>query len=74
MNKYIKVEGHNGLVRHRSSGAIVNIDSKGMSQARTRKKVWKDQQAELETLRDDVAMMKKMMQQILEDKDGSNSN
>ena len=74
MNKYIKVEGHNGLVRHKASGAIINIDSQGMKRARHRKKVWKEQQEELESLRNDVAMMKQMMQQILEDKDGSNGN
>ena len=74
MNKYIKVDGHNGLARDKHSGAIINIDSKGMAKARHRKKVWKEQQEELETLRNDVAMMKQMMQQILEGNNGSNSN
>lgn len=73
MNKYTKVQGHNGLVRA-SSGAIINIDSKTMGQARDRKKLWKEQQAEIETLRNDVAVMKEMMQQILEDRNGTNSN
>ena len=74
MDKYIKVEGRNGLVRHKASGAIINIDSQSMRQARHRKKVWKEQQAEIDMLRNDVAMMKEMMQQILEDKDGTNNH
>ncbi len=73
-NKYIPVDGHAGLVRHKASGAIINTNSKDIAQSRNRKKIWKEQQAELEELRNDVAMMKNMMQQILEDKDGSNSN
>jgi hypothetical protein len=74
MNKYIRVDGYNGLARDKNSGAIINIDSVGMSKARNRKKVWKEQQEELETLRNDVAMMKQMLQQILEGNNGSNSN
>lgn len=67
MNKYTQVQGYNGLVRA-ASGAIINIDSKSMAQARNRKKVWKEQQAEIDSLRNDVAMMKQMLQQIIEDK------
>ena len=74
MNKYIRVDGYNGLARDKNSGAIINIDSIGMSKARNRKKVWKEQQEELETLRNDVAMMKQMMQQILEGNNGSNND
>ena len=72
-NKYIRVEGHNGLVRA-PNGAILNTDKQAITQARARKKVWKEQQEELAQLRDDVAIMKQMMQQLLEDKNGSNSN
>lgn len=75
MNKYhIGVEGHSGLVRDTRSGAIINTNTNDIAKARHRKKVWKEQQEELESLRNDVAMMKEMMQQILEGKDGSNNN
>ena len=40
-NKYIQVDGHPGLVRDRTSGAIVNINSQEMTKARIRKKRWK---------------------------------
>ena len=73
MNKYNKVDGHNGLVRA-PNGAILNVDRKGITLARARKKVWKEQQEELAQLRDDVAIMKQMMQKLLEDKKGPNSN
>jgi len=72
-NKYPPVDGHANLVRA-PSGAIINIDSQAIAQARSRKKIWKEQQAELEELRDDVATMKKMMQQILEDKNVTSSS
>ena len=46
MNKYTKVDGHNGLVRA-PSGAILNTDKAGIAQAKNRKKLWKEQQEEL---------------------------
>ena len=57
-NKYPPVDGHANLVRA-PSGAIINIDTAGIAQARNRKKIWKEQQAELEELRNDVANMKR---------------
>lgn len=69
-----KVQGLNGWVRDSVSGAVINTNTNDIAKARHRKKVWKEQQEELESLRNDVAMMKQMMQQILEDKDGSNNN
>ena len=63
MNKYTKVDGHNGLVRS-PQGAILNVDKNGILLAKGRKKVWKEQQEELA----------QMMQQLLEDKDGTNGN
>jgi hypothetical protein len=69
-----QVQGMNGWVRDIRTGAVINTNTKDIAKARHRKKVWKEQQEELEILRNDVAMMKQMMQQILEDKDGSNNN
>lgn len=73
-NKYIQVDGHPGLVRDRTSGAIVNINSQEMTKARIRKKRWKAQEEELQELRNDVALMKNLLMKLVEDKDGSNSN
>jgi len=74
MDKYTKVQGHAHLVRDNNTGAILNTDSTGITQARHRKKAWKDQQEELVQLRSDVAMMKQMLQQLLEEKDGNNED
>ena len=52
----------------------LNVDKQAITSARNRKKVWKEQQEELAQLRNDVAIMKQMMQQLLEDKNGSNDN
>lgn len=69
-----KVQGLNGWVRDTRTGAVINTNTKDIAKARHRKKVWKEQQEELESLRNDVAMMKQMMQQILEGNNGSNGN
>ena len=74
MDKYINVEGKAGLVRSKASGAIINVNSNEMSQARHRQKIWKDQQEELQTLKDDVAVMKDLLLQLVEEKNGRNNN
>lgn len=70
MNKYLKVEGHSGFVRDKATGAIININSNEMAQARHRKHVWRQQQDEIKTLKDDVAEMKSLLMKVLEEKDG----
>lgn len=74
MDKYIKVEGHPGLARDRHSGAVINVNGAEMAQARSRKRLWKEQQAELQQLRSDVQEMKTMLAQMLEERNGANSS
>ena len=74
MNKYIQVDGHPGLVRDRSSGAIINVNSQEMTNARARKAKWRADQEELVSFRSDVQEMKAMLAKILEDKDGDNKH
>lgn len=71
---YIPVDGHPGLARNSNSGAIININSSEMSQARGRKKIWQRQQNEIKNLKSDVSEMKVMLQKLIEEKDGSHSN
>jgi len=73
-NKYVQVDGHPGLVRDKHSGAIVNVNSQEMANARTRKKKWKQQEQELDTLRADVQAMKEMLAQLIEDRNGDNNS
>jgi|TARA_X000001316_G_C918711_1_gene32850 hypothetical protein len=74
MSNYVKVEGKFGLVRDSRSGAIINTNKKEIAQARSRKKLWKAQQEEISDLKNDVSLMKEMLIQLLEDKNGNNSN
>jgi len=74
MNKYLQVEGKSGLARDPRSGAIINTNRKEIAQARNRKKLWKEQQEEISTLKNDISVMKEMLAKLLEDKNGTNSN
>ena len=62
------------MARNANSGAIININSSEMSQARNRKKIWQRQQNEIKNLKSDVSEMKVMLQKLIEEKDGSHSN
>lgn len=72
--KYIPVDGHPGLARNSSSGAIININSSEMSQARSRKKIWQRQRDEITDLKSDISEMKSILQKLIEEKDGSHRN
>jgi len=74
MNKYLQVEGKPGLARDPRSGAIINTNKTEIAQSRNRKKLWKEQQEEISTLKNDISVMKEMLAKLLEDKNGTNSN
>ena len=71
---YIKVEGHSDLARDPNNGAIININASEMTQARIRKYNWKKQQNEIKNLRNELSDMKQLLNKLIEDKDGRNSN
>ena len=71
MNKHIKVEGHNDLVRDRNSGAILNINRTAMTAARERKKLFNDRQQEIENIKKDVLVIKNILMKLVEDKHGN---
>jgi len=73
MNKYTRVDGHPDLVRN-TNGVILNVNTSEVNQARRRKKVWREQQEQIQSLANDVDQLKKMLMKLVEDKDGSNSN
>lgn len=66
MGRYIPVEGHSDLVRDAESGAILNINKSEIEEARLRKERRKQQQQEIENLKQDVADIKSMLKQIVE--------
>ena len=72
MSRHVKVEGHPDLVRDRNSGAILNINSKAMTAARERKKLFNDRQKEIDEIKKDVSDIKNILMQLVEDKKGNN--
>lgn len=64
MKKYMKVDGQPGLVRDKTSGAILNINSNEIRQARKRKKAWQEEKEKTERLSTEVTDLKKDMDEI----------
>lgn len=64
MKKYMKVDGQPGLVRDKTSGAILNINSNEIRQARKRKKAWQEEKEKTERLSNEVTDLKKDMDEI----------
>lgn len=65
-DRFVPVEGSSSLVRDKSTGAIVNINTKEMQAARNRKEKKQKQQQEIDQLKTDVSDIKQMLQQIVE--------
>ena len=70
--KYIKVDGESHLVRN-ENGAILSNDNSAVQQAKLRKKLRKEKDAELESLKQDVNDIKLLLNQIVGKLDGTNS-
>lgn len=70
---HIKVEGHQGLVRDTTTGAILNVNKNEINAARQRKLKAKMHQEEVETLKLEVSEIKNILGQILEKLDGNNN-
>ena len=81
MGKYAKVEGNPSLVRDKISGAILNINSNEIRQARKRKKLWQEEKekterlsVEVSDLKNDMKEIKSLLNKILEVSDGNHHN
>jgi hypothetical protein len=70
--KHTKVENELNLVKD-ENGVILNTNSSEISQAKLRKKLRKEKDAELETLKQDVNDIKLLLNQIVGKLDGTNS-
>lgn len=62
--KYIPVEGHKNLVRDRNTGAIVNINSQSLEDARAAKARRLEEKHKNEQLKNDVADLRSEMSEI----------
>tara|TARA_B100001063_G_C16570570_1_gene455628 strand:+ start:60 stop:266 length:207 start_codon:yes stop_codon:yes gene_type:complete len=66
MTNYIKVEGHDNLVRDRETGAIVNNDSSSYKAYMRQKQVKLSEKNEIEKLKTEVGEIKDMLKVIIE--------
>jgi Spy/CpxP family protein refolding chaperone len=66
----IKVEGHNGLMRDRNTGAILNINSNEIDRIkelrRNQREAKASQEQEINQLKSDVSEIKMMLSKIVE--------
>ena len=66
----IKVEGHNGLMRDRNTGAILNINSSEIDRIkelrRKQREAKASQEQEITQLKSDVSEIKMMLSKIVE--------
>ena len=74
MTKFANVRGHPSLVRDMGSGAILNINSNEISQARKRKKAWKAEKERVDNLEKDMNEIKTLLHKILEATNGNNNS
>lgn len=74
MSKYVNVEGFPGLVRSKASGAIININSDEMRNARTRKQKALKAKQEMEDLKSEVTELRDLVTKLLEERHGNHSN
>ena len=70
--KHTKVENELDLVKD-ENGVILNTNSSEINQAKLRKKLRKEKDAELEKLKQDVNDIKLLLNQIVGKLDGTNS-
>ena len=64
MNQYVKVEGHNGLVRDMSTGAIINTNRTEYEEYMARKRMAEQREMEISKHSEDINILKNEMQEI----------
>lgn len=67
---YIKIEGHNGYVRDKKSGAVLNLNKSEIEAAKKRKQERATKEKELDNLKNEVSDIKIMLTKIIEKLDG----
>jgi hypothetical protein len=68
--KYINVEGHKGLVRDKSSGAILNTNKEEIDAAKKRKAERLSKEKEIIDLKNEVHDIKNMLTKLVEKLNG----
>jgi hypothetical protein len=61
---YIKVEGHDGLVRDQNTGAIINVDHSAMESRRKTKHI-NSALEDINMLKDEVSEIKALLRELI---------
>ena len=67
---YVKIEGHNGYVRDKKSGAVLNLNKSEIEAAKKRKQQRATKEQELDNLKNEVSDIKSMLTKVIEKLDG----
>ena len=64
MEQFLKVEGHNGLVRDMSTGAIINTNRTEYEEYMARKRLAEQRELEISKHSEDINILKNELQDI----------
>jgi hypothetical protein len=64
MQQFLKVDGHNGLVRDMSTGAIINTNKSEYEEYMARKRMAEQREAEISKHSEDINILKNELQDI----------
>lgn len=71
---YLKIEGHEGYVKDPNTGVVLNVNQEEINAAKRRRALRKQQEEDINNLKNEVSDIKNMLGKIIEKLDGSNSN
>jgi len=71
---FVKVDGHEGYVKNTETGVVLNVNKAEIEAARKRKALKKQQEEDINNLKNEVSDIKNMLGKIIEKLDGSNNN
>ena len=71
---YLKIEGHEGYVKDPNTGVVLNVNQEEIDAAKKRRALRKQQEEDINNLKNEVSDIKNMLGKIIEKLDGSNSN
>ncbi len=71
---YLKIEGHEGYVKDPNSGVVLNVNQEEIDAAKKRRALRKQQEEDINNLKNEVSDIKNMLGKIIEKLDGNNSN
>lgn len=71
---YLKIEGHEGYVKDPNTGVVLNVNQEEINGAKKRRALRKQQEEDINNLKNEVSDIKNMLGKIIEKLDGNNSN